>query len=58
MSTLTGKQTSFWIDSTPKTSYPVLENSISVDVAIVGAGIVGLSAATQLKRAGKTVAVM
>ncbi|WP_069789483.1 FAD-dependent oxidoreductase [Cyanobacterium sp. IPPAS B-1200] len=58
MSTLTDKQTSFWIDSTPKTSYPSLENNISVDVAIVGAGIVGLTAAILLKRAGKTVAVI
>lgn len=58
MNTLTGKPISFWIDSTPKTSYPSLENSISVDVAIVGAGIVGLTAATLLKRAGKTVAVI
>ena len=58
MNTLTGKQISFWIDSTPKTSYPFLENSLSVDVAIVGVGIVGLTAATLLKRAGKTVAVI
>lgn len=58
MNTLTGKPISFWIDSTPKTSYPSLENSLSVDVAIVGAGIVGLTAATLLKRAGKTVAVI
>jgi glycine/D-amino acid oxidase-like deaminating enzyme len=58
MNTLTGKQISFWIDSTPKTAYPSLENNLSVDVAIVGAGIVGLTAATLLKRAGKTVAVI
>ena len=58
MNTLTGKQISFWIDSTPKTSYPFLENSLAVDVAIVGVGIVGLTAATLLKRAGKTVAVI
>jgi glycine/D-amino acid oxidase-like deaminating enzyme/nitrite reductase/ring-hydroxylating ferredoxin subunit len=58
MNSLTGKPISFWIDSTPKTTYPSLENSISVDVAIVGGGIVGLTAATLLKRAGKTVAVI
>jgi glycine/D-amino acid oxidase-like deaminating enzyme/nitrite reductase/ring-hydroxylating ferredoxin subunit len=58
MNSLTGKPISFWIDSTPKTAYPSLETSLSVDVAIVGAGIVGLTAATLLKRAGKTVAVI
>ncbi|TVQ20213.1 MAG: FAD-dependent oxidoreductase [Leptolyngbya sp. DLM2.Bin15] len=53
-----GKQVSFWIDSTPTTAYPTFSNGISVDVAIIGAGIVGLTAATQLKKAGKTVAVI
>jgi len=58
MTNLSGKPVSFWIDSTPKTAYPSLENTVSVDVAIIGAGIVGLTAATLLKRAGKTVAVI
>ncbi|MCW9680198.1 FAD-dependent oxidoreductase [Dolichospermum planctonicum UHCC 0167] len=58
MTSLTGKPISFWIDSTPKTTYPPLENNISVDVAIIGGGIVGMTAATLLKRAGKTVAVI
>jgi glycine/D-amino acid oxidase-like deaminating enzyme/nitrite reductase/ring-hydroxylating ferredoxin subunit len=58
MTSLSGKHSSFWIDSTPKTTYPALENRVSVDVAIVGGGIVGLTAATLLKRAGKTVAVI
>lgn len=35
MNTLTGKPISFWIDPTPKTSYSFLENSLSVDVAIL-----------------------
>lgn len=54
------KTQSYWIDSTPKTTYPLLESSlaVSVDVAIVGAGIVGLTAASLLKRAGKTVALI
>lgn len=55
---LSGKKISFWIDSTPTTDYPALSNPISVDVAIIGAGIVGLTAATQLKKAGKTVAII
>lgn len=53
-----GKQVSFWIDSTPTTAYPAFGEPISVDVAIIGAGIVGLTAATQLKKAGKTVVVI
>lgn len=58
MTTSSAKQVSFWIDSTPTTTYPAFSNRISVDVAIIGAGIVGLTAATQLKKAGKTVAVI
>ena len=43
MTNLAGKPASFWIDSTPETTYPALANDrISVDVAIVGGGIVGL----------------
>jgi glycine/D-amino acid oxidase-like deaminating enzyme/nitrite reductase/ring-hydroxylating ferredoxin subunit len=58
MTNLSGKHASFWIDSTPSSTYPALENKVTVDVAIVGSGIVGLTAATLLKRAGKTVAVI
>jgi glycine/D-amino acid oxidase-like deaminating enzyme/nitrite reductase/ring-hydroxylating ferredoxin subunit len=49
---------SFWIESTPETDYPTLTGGVSVDVAVIGAGITGLTAATLLKRAGKTVAVV
>ena len=49
---------SLWIESTPETSYPSLAGNVSVDVAVLGAGITGLTAATLLKRAGKTVAVI
>ncbi|MBG1258807.1 FAD-dependent oxidoreductase [Nostoc commune] len=58
MSHLSGKHISYWIDSTPTTNFPSLSNNLSVDVAIVGAGIAGITAATLLKRAGKTVAVI
>ncbi|PZO36172.1 MAG: FAD-dependent oxidoreductase [Pseudanabaena frigida] len=58
MKNLSGKHASFWIDSTPTITYPSLENRVTVDVAIIGGGIVGLTAATLLKRAGKTVAVI
>ncbi|HEV3478456.1 MAG TPA: FAD-dependent oxidoreductase [Gaiellaceae bacterium] len=49
---------SFWIETTPETAYPALDDSVSVDVAIVGAGITGITAAVLLKRAGKTVALL
>jgi glycine/D-amino acid oxidase-like deaminating enzyme/nitrite reductase/ring-hydroxylating ferredoxin subunit len=58
MTNLPGKPISFWIDSTPNTNFSSLTNQVAVDVVIVGAGIVGLTAATLLKRAGKTVAVI
>lgn len=49
---------SYWIASTLDTSYPSLAEDISVDVAIVGAGLVGVTAAKLLKQAGKTVALL
>ena len=35
----------YWIISTPETDYPALKEDISVDVAIVGGGIVGITSA-------------
>ena len=57
MKTLPGKPISFWLDSTAKTSFPKMEQ-VTVDVAIVGAGITGITAAYLLKKAGKTVALI
>ena len=57
MQTLPGKPESFWIDSTAETSYPKMKN-VTVDVAIIGAGITGITAAYLLKKAGKTVALV
>jgi glycine/D-amino acid oxidase-like deaminating enzyme/nitrite reductase/ring-hydroxylating ferredoxin subunit len=54
----TKKHLSFWIDTTPHTNYPVMSGDVSVDVAVVGGGITGLTAAVLLKRLGKTVAVI
>jgi glycine/D-amino acid oxidase-like deaminating enzyme/nitrite reductase/ring-hydroxylating ferredoxin subunit len=58
MNSLTGKPISYWIDSTPSASFPPLSQDVTVDVAIVGAGIAGLTTAMLLKKAGKTVAVV
>ena len=49
---------SFWLETTPDTDYPALTEGVSVDVAVVGAGITGVAAAVLLKRAGKTVALV
>ncbi|WP_157431687.1 FAD-dependent oxidoreductase [Actinomadura hibisca] len=49
---------SYWIESTPPTSHPRLDEDVVVDVAVVGGGIAGLSAAWELTRAGRTVAVL
>jgi glycine/D-amino acid oxidase-like deaminating enzyme/nitrite reductase/ring-hydroxylating ferredoxin subunit len=56
--TLPGKPTSLWLDTTPETNFPVLQNGLTVDVAIIGGGLAGLTAATLLKAEGKTVAVL
>src|SRR3954463_7460080 len=49
---------SIWKDKAEETSFPPLRNDITVDVAIVGGGITGLTAAYILSRAGKKVAVL
>lgn len=49
---------SYWITSTLDTTYPTLTENISVDVAIVGAGLVGVTTAKLLKQAGKSVALL
>lgn len=56
--TLPGRATSLWLDTTPKTAYPPMPDGATVDVAILGGGIVGLTAAQALVRAGKSVAVL
>lgn len=48
----------YWIASTPQTNYPVLESDINTDVAVIGGGIVGITAAYLLKKEGLKVAVI
>ena len=49
---------SFWLDSTPDTFFPALEGELSVDVAVLGGGITGITAAWLLTQAGRSVAVV
>jgi glycine/D-amino acid oxidase-like deaminating enzyme/nitrite reductase/ring-hydroxylating ferredoxin subunit len=50
--------TSYWMDAAPLPRFPSLDRDLAVDVAIVGGGITGLTAAYLLKKAGKTVALI
>jgi glycine/D-amino acid oxidase-like deaminating enzyme/nitrite reductase/ring-hydroxylating ferredoxin subunit len=49
---------SYWIESTSTPRFPHLEQPVDVDVAILGAGIAGITAAALLKEAGRTVAIL
>lgn len=49
---------SYWLASTPCTTFPKLEENFSVDVAIIGGGITGITLAYLLKQEGMKVAVV
>ncbi|MEA3204372.1 MAG: hypothetical protein QOI63_2054 [Thermoplasmata archaeon] len=53
-----GQHESVWIATAPGKRHRALAGDVEVDVAVVGAGIVGVTAAFLLKRAGKTVALL
>src|SRR4030095_4857972 len=48
----------YWIDSTTLPRFSSLDRDIDVDVAVVGGGITGLTAAYLLSAAGRRVAVV
>ena len=58
MGSLRERNVSLWVSTTPETQYPQLAEHLTVDVAVIGAGITGLSTAVLLKRAGVRVAVI
>jgi len=49
---------SLWIDTTPSTHYASLREDLEADVAIVGGGITGITAAYLLSKAGKSVVLV
>ncbi|WP_427007357.1 FAD-dependent oxidoreductase [Pseudarthrobacter sp. H2] len=53
-----GEPVSLWVATAGTTDYPALRGDIDVDVAVIGAGIAGLTTALALKRTGRTVAVI
>ncbi|NLG50942.1 MAG: FAD-dependent oxidoreductase [Chloroflexi bacterium] len=53
-----GKHVSYWISSSPTTDYPAQSEDLNVDVAVLGAGIAGITAAYLLKQAGMRVALV
>jgi len=53
-----GKHESIWIETSEHTDFDALDGEITVDVAVVGGGIAGITTATKLKDAGKSVAVV
>ncbi len=55
---VSGKAESYWIDGTPGTAYPAIQQEIMVDVAIIGGGIAGIMSAIFLKESGLTVAII
>jgi glycine/D-amino acid oxidase-like deaminating enzyme/nitrite reductase/ring-hydroxylating ferredoxin subunit len=49
---------SLWLDTATPTAYSALDRDVEVDVAIIGAGIAGVTTALLLKRDGARVAVL
>jgi len=55
---LPGEPRSPWLDTTPATDFDPLEDDLRADVAVVGGGIAGVTTATHLQEAGRSVALL
>ena len=53
-----GEPRSLWLATAGYTGFPELRGTVEVDVAVIGGGIAGLTAALALKRSGRSVAVL
>src|SRR5215217_1114490 len=53
-----GRHASIWLDRAPETAYPRLEGERRYEVAVVGGGITGVTAALLLARAGLSVGLV
>jgi len=49
---------SYWVDTAPPPTFTTLTSDISTDVCVIGGGIVGITTALLLKRAGKRVVLL
>ena len=58
MTPLPGTNESCWVATVPQTDYPALDQSGRADVGVVGGGIVGLTTAYLLAKAGRTVTLL
>ncbi len=52
------KNSTFWLENCPGTNFPKLTDRLSVDVAVLGGGIVGVTTAKLLKESGLNVALI
>lgn len=55
---LPNEEKSYWREAYPDSIYPELAEDLEVDVAVIGAGITGLTSAYLLKQSGLKVAVL
>jgi glycine/D-amino acid oxidase-like deaminating enzyme/nitrite reductase/ring-hydroxylating ferredoxin subunit len=58
MNVLPGKPASLWVETSTDRDFPRLTANLTVDVAVIGAGIAGVTTALMLKEAGATVALL
>lgn len=55
---LPGKPASVWLATTPETTYEPLDSDRTVETAVIGGGIAGLTTATLLAEAGRDVVLL